>query len=244
MGIPWKQMDSKLTTMSINYSYLRINRRLSFVTFINVYACLIGIKKYELIPRFVMPSVNWVTAMLNALDLKRCKDLQLNPQLEATSKDGTKHKARHENMFFPALISSWLMCFFHQMTSFKMADGIQQNIGAVRASLTTCRLTFLYSLQWGHTECIGVSNHRRLDCLLSRLSRRISKKTSKLRVTVRGIRRGSVDSPHKGPVTRKMFHLMTSSWVICVNHLGPFLSMAEQGHSQWGKTLHVPFCFG
>ena len=38
---------------------------------------------------------------------------------------------------------------------------------------------------------------------------------------VRGIRRGPVNSPHKGPVTRKMFHLMTSSWLWwcwCVNH--------------------------
>ena len=29
---------------------------------------------------------------------------------------------------------------------------------------------------------------------------------------VRGIHRGPVNSPHKGPVTRKCFHLMTSSW--------------------------------
>ena len=29
---------------------------------------------------------------------------------------------------------------------------------------------------------------------------------------VRGIHRWPVNSPHKGPVTRKCFHLMTSSW--------------------------------
>ena len=29
---------------------------------------------------------------------------------------------------------------------------------------------------------------------------------------VRGIHRGPVNSPHKWPVTRKYFHLMTSSW--------------------------------
>ena len=34
-----------------------------------------------------------------------------------------------------------------------------------------------------HTERYGVLNHRRLECLLNRLSRRRSKKTSKLRVT-------------------------------------------------------------
>ena len=29
---------------------------------------------------------------------------------------------------------------------------------------------------------------------------------------VRGIHRGPVNSPHKWPVTQKIFHLMTSSW--------------------------------
>ena len=37
--------------------------------------------------------------------------------------------------------------------------------------------------QWRHNERDGVSNHRRLDCLLNRLAWRRSKKTSRLRVT-------------------------------------------------------------
>ena len=41
----------------------------------------------------------------------------------------------------------------------------------------------LSSLQWGHNECNNVSNHQPRDCLLNRLFRRRSKKTSKLRVT-------------------------------------------------------------
>ena len=45
--------------------------------------------------------------------------------------------------------------------------------------LTTPEIT----LQWRHNEGDGVSNHRRLDCLLNRLFRCRSKKTSKLRVT-------------------------------------------------------------
>ena len=51
-----------------------------------------------------------------------------------------------------------------------------------------------------------VSNHQPHDCLLSRLFRRRSKKTSKLRVTglYAGIHRWQVSSPHKWPVTRKM----------------------------------------
>ena len=39
------------------------------------------------------------------------------------------------------------------------------------------------ALQWRYNERDDVSNHRRLDCLLNRLFRRISKKMSKLRVT-------------------------------------------------------------
>ena len=53
----------------------------------------------------------------------------------------------------------------------------------------------------------GVLNHRCCDCLLNRLSRRRWKKTSKLCVTslCGGIQWWPVNSPHKRPVTRKMF---------------------------------------
>ena len=54
-------------------------------------------------------------------------------------------------------------------------------------------------LQSRHNERDGVSNHQPHDCLPKRLFRHKSKETSKLRVT------GPVTSPHKGPVTRKMF---------------------------------------
>ena len=40
-----------------------------------------------------------------------------------------------------------------------------------------------YTLRWRHNEHEGVSNHQPHDCLLNRLSRRTSKKTSKLCVT-------------------------------------------------------------
>ena len=39
------------------------------------------------------------------------------------------------------------------------------------------------SLQWRHNEQDGVSNHQLHDCLLNRVFRRRSKKTSRLRVT-------------------------------------------------------------
>ena len=64
-----------------------------------------------------------------------------------------------------------------------------------------------FSLQWRHNDHNGVSNHQPHGCLLNRLIRRRSKKTSKLRVTglCAGNSPGPVNSPHKGPVTRKMF---------------------------------------
>ena len=69
------------------------------------------------------------------------------------------------------------------------------------------RKPFPNSLHWRHNDHDGVSNHHPHACLLNRLFRRRSKKTSKLRVTglYMGNSSGPVNSPHKGPVTRKMF---------------------------------------
>ena len=64
----------------------------------------------------------------------------------------------------------------------------------------------MLSLQWRHNDHDGVSNHQPHGCLLNRLFRRRSKKISKLRFTglCAGNSPGPVNSPHKGPVTRKM----------------------------------------
>ena len=63
------------------------------------------------------------------------------------------------------------------------------------------------TLHWRHNDHDGVSNHQPHGCLLNRLFRRRSHKTSKLRVTglCVGNSPGPVNSPHKRPVTRKMF---------------------------------------
>ena len=69
-------------------------------------------------------------------------------------------------------------------------------------------LAWIYKpLQWRHNDHDGVSNHQPHGCLLNRLFRRRSKKTSKLCVTglCVGNSPGPVISPHKGPVTLKMF---------------------------------------
>ena len=52
--------------------------------------------------------------------------------------------------------------------------------------------SFVFS-EWRHNESDGVSNHRRVDSLLNHLFGRRSKKTS------------PVNSPNKGPETRKLF---------------------------------------
>ena len=64
-----------------------------------------------------------------------------------------------------------------------------------------------YTLHWHHNDHDGVSNQQPHGCLLNRLFRRRSKKTSNLRDTGLCVRNspGPVNSPHKGPVTRKMF---------------------------------------
>ena len=75
--------------------------------------------------------------------------------------------------------------------------------------------------QWRHNERDGVSNYQPHHCLLNRLIRRRSKKTSKLRLTVRGIHRWIPRN-----VTRKMF---------------PFddiiMEYSSKVHTRWGKEL-------
>ena len=61
----------------------------------------------------------------------------------------------------------------------------------------------LVTLQWRHNERDSVSNHQPHDCLLRRRSKKHQSSASM--AFVRGIHRGPVNSPHKWPVTRKMF---------------------------------------
>ena len=73
----------------------------------------------------------------------------------------------------------------------------------------------LYPLHWRHNGRDSVSNHQPHDCLLNRLFRRRSKKTSHLRVT--GLCVGNSPVPGEFPAQMasnagKCFHLMTSSW--------------------------------
>ena len=69
-----------------------------------------------------------------------------------------------------------------------------------------CSQLFI-TIQWRHNERDGVSNHQPHDCLFSRLFKAQTKENIKTPRTglLEGIHRWPVNSPHKGPVTRKMF---------------------------------------
>ena len=92
------------------------------------------------------------------------------------------------------------MCFDHKKTAItggitcRVFQFLNKKHWVCRGTMPT-KWFLTMALQWRLNGRDGVSNYRRLDCLLSRLFRRKSKKTSKRRVTgfVRGI--------HRWPVT-------------------------------------------
>ena len=94
-----------------------------------------------------------------------------------------------------------------------------------------------FTLQWCHNDHNDVWNHQSYDCFLNRLFGRRSKKTSKLRVTglCAGNSPGLVNSPHKGPVTRKTFpfdavimnSLLPTGSVSCTKNLWHALSFVS-----------------
>ena len=86
-----------------------------------------------------------------------------------------------------------------------LSYGCLQNINT-KYACKGGRENYWQSLQWRHNERDGVSYHQRLDCLHNLCSGKDQRKHQ------RGIHRWPMNSPHKGPVTRKCFHLMTSSW--------------------------------
>ena len=109
----------------------------------------------------------------------------------------------------------WGICFFNYLDKWRVCNVVH----AFRDMCGHHGSTKCITLQWRHNEREGVSNHRRLNCLLKHLFRRRSKKTSKLRVT--GLCEGNPPvtggSPHKGPVRREMFPfddvIIRVSWI-------------------------------
>ena len=92
------------------------------------------------------------------------------------------------NMFNTQIQQSAVVCGFCEFTAYPM-------------------IHLTGTLQWRNNGREGVSNHQPHYCLLNRLYRRKSKKTSKLCGTGHCAGKSPVtgDSPHKWQVTRKMF---------------------------------------
>ena len=96
-------------------------------------------------------------------------------------------------------------------------------------------------LHWRHSGCDGVSDHHPHDCLLNRLfGRRLIRKhqSSASLALVRGIHRWPVNSPHKWPVTRKMFPFDdVIMWVktIANDAMGPWMCRIKvvSFHGKW-----------
>ena len=93
-----------------------------------------------------------------------------------------------------------------------------------------CVEIYFSSLLWRHNGRDGASNHELHHCLLNRLS---FKKTSKLRVTglCGGVHRWPVNSPHKWPVTWKMFPF---DYVIMLWQVNMFVTYQEL--MSWSTT--------
>ena len=84
--------------------------------------------------------------------------------------------------------SPWLSFRFYEWADW---NGVKLPLSSVQ---------WTSSLRWRHDGCDGVSNHHPHDCLLNRLFRRRSKKTSKLRVTGLCVR----NSPETGEFPTQM----------------------------------------
>ena len=106
---------------------------------------------------------------------------------------------------------------------------------------------YYITLQWRHNGRDGDSKRQPRDCLLKRLFRCRSKKTSKLRVTglCEGNSPGPVNSPHKGPVTRKMFPfddviMINKTHAFCLH--GYFVFVHSHSHFQtiWLNETKMP----
>ena len=81
---------------------------------------------------------------------------------------------------------------------------ILQNPMQVSSSYSCC------SLQWRHNGCYGITNHQPRDCLLNRLLRRRSKKTSKLRFT--GLCEGNSPLTREFPAQRASYAEVSIWW--------------------------------
>ena len=93
---------------------------------------------------------------------------------------------------------------------------------------------FYFSLQWRHNGCDSISNHQPYDCLLNRLFRRRSMKTSKLRIT--GLCAGN--SPETGEFSAQMASNAENVSIWWRHHVISLLYWLWIGIN-WIRPLHI-----
>ena len=120
-------------------------------------------------------------------------DHRSSPTLHVVSLQNRNHIYHFHQMHLYIFLDIWCDCSIYKYVYIYMYIHVAYG--------------FVCPLQWRHNDQDGVSNHQPHGCLLKPLFKRRSKKTSKLRVTglCVGNSPGLVNSPHEGPVTRKMF---------------------------------------
>ena len=99
-------------------------------------------------------------------------------------------------------------------------------------------LNQLITLQWRHNEPDGISNHRPHDCLLNRLFRRRSQKTSKLRVT--GLCAGN--SPLTGEFPAQMASNADNVSIWWRHHVWTHNRTKHNGTARQFYGMHWVFC--
>ena len=96
-----------------------------------------------------------------------------------------QHQTVFSNFVGTGINSSAVLSGQHDWTKANgyKANGYKDTKGHYPGSITSGNNNTTGSLNWRHNDHDGVWNHRPNGCLLNRLFRRRSKKTSKLRVT-------------------------------------------------------------
>ena len=146
--------------------------------------------------------------------------------------------------------SAWVASSYYLNRCWLLISEVQWHSSETNFTVTA-KAIILFALRWRHNDHDGVSNHQPRGCLLNRLFGRRSKKTSKLRVTglCEGNSPGPVNSPHKGPVTRKMFPfddvIMKFLFLKLLSHLQSakdFFTLERLSvHSHWHNRITGPW---
>ena len=90
------------------------------------------------------------------------------------------------------------------------------------------------ALQWRHNEPDWVSNHQPHDCLLNSGANQRKHQSSASLAFVRGIHLWPLNSPHKGPVTRKLFPFDDVTW-----HVGNQPGWASLWPCSRSRSIHT-----